>query len=90
MELKTFLVITGTVFLAEIGDKTQLATLLYASDAETSKLFVLLAACLALIAAASLSVLAGAWLSHHLDAKIIRIVAGVAFIAVGAWTLVRA
>lgn len=90
MELKTFLTIAGTVFLAELGDKTQLATLLYASDPEASRLAVLLAASLALVAAATLAVVAGGWVSQRVDERLIRIVAGVAFIGIGAWTLIRA
>lgn len=50
MEWKLFLTVFGTVFLAEMADKTQLATLLFAANREVSKLTVFLAATLALAA----------------------------------------
>ena len=37
MELKAFLTVFGAVFLAELGDKTQLATMLFATDQQISK-----------------------------------------------------
>ena len=90
IDLRTFLAVAGTIFLAELGDKTQLATVLFASDKATSKLTVLLASSLALVAATTLSVIAGGWLSQHVDARFVRIVAGVGFIGVGIWTMARA
>ena len=48
MDLKLFAVVFGTVFIAELGDKTQLATLLYAADVDNPKLTVFAASALAL------------------------------------------
>jgi putative Ca2+/H+ antiporter (TMEM165/GDT1 family) len=79
-----------TIFVAEIGDKTQLATLLYASGAGVSKLTVFLGAALALILTSALGVLVGSALSHYVDPKYLAWVAGIGFIAVGIWTIVKA
>ena len=87
MELKTLLVIFGTVFLAELGDKTQLATVLFASNRANSAWFVFGAASLALVASSALGVLAGNLLSHVVNTRHLSIVAGVGFIAIGVWTL---
>ena len=89
MDLRLFATVFATVFVAELGDKTQLATLLYASDAAQPRLTVFLAASAALVLTSALGVLAGAALSHALDPRTLRIVAGVGFIAIGVWTLVR-
>jgi putative Ca2+/H+ antiporter (TMEM165/GDT1 family) len=80
----------GTVFLAELGDKTQLATLLFASRAGTSLLGVFLAASLALVAATALGVLAGAAIASHVRPRSFSYVAGVGFILIGIWTIWRA
>jgi putative Ca2+/H+ antiporter (TMEM165/GDT1 family) len=80
----------STVFIAEVGDKTQLATLLYASGVEVSTLTVFLGASLALILTSALGVLLGSALSHAIDPKYLAWVAGVGFIAVGIWTIVKA
>jgi putative Ca2+/H+ antiporter (TMEM165/GDT1 family) len=87
MELKTMLVIFGTVFLAELGDKTQLATVLFASDKQNSALAVFCAASAALVASSALGVAAGSMLSHYVNTRYLSILAGVGFLVIGAWTL---
>ena len=64
MDWKLLFTVFATIFVAEIGDKTQLATILYASGAEASKLTVFLGAALALILTSALGVLVGSALSH--------------------------
>jgi putative Ca2+/H+ antiporter (TMEM165/GDT1 family) len=90
MEWKIFLTVLGTVFIAELGDKTQLATMLFAADREVSKLTVFFAASAALVLASALGVLAGSALSEFINEKILHYIAGVGFIVIGAWTLVTA
>ena len=88
MDLKLFATVFATVFVAELGDKTQLATLLYASDAEHPKLTVFAASAAALVLTSALGVLGGALISEHVSPRAIRWLAGLGFIAVGVWVLV--
>ncbi len=90
MEPKLFATVFLTVFLAELGDKTQLATLLYASDGKISKWTVFFAASAALVLTTALGVAGGAILSRYVSEKALHWVAGLGFIAVGVWTLVKA
>lgn len=90
MELKTLLTVFVAVFVAELGDKTQLATLLFAADREASKLTVFVGASLALIVAAGIGVLAGGLVSQYLDERQLKWLAGIGFIGIGLWTLLRA
>lgn len=90
MDWKIFLSVFGTVLFAELGDKTQLATMLFASDQEVSKLTVFLAASCALVIASALGVLAGSLLAEYINAKYLHYIAGLGFIAIGIWTLYNA
>ena len=89
MDLKTFSTIFTSVFIAELGDKTQLATLLFASDKETSKLTVFIGASLALVVTSAIGVIAGSAISQYVNEKTLRYLAGIGFIAIGVWTLVK-
>ena len=90
MELKIFFTIFAAVFIAELGDKTQLATMLFAADKEVSKLTVFFASSVALIVASAIGVLAGSLLSTYINEKVLTYIAGIGFIAIGVFTLFRA
>ncbi len=87
MDWKIFATVFATVFIAELGDKTQLATLLFAADKEVSKWLVFVAASMALIATSALGVLAGSAVSQYVSERTLHIVAGIGFIGIGVWTL---
>lgn len=88
MDLKLFATVFSTVFIAELGDKTQLATLLYASDAAHPKWTVFAASASALVLTSALGVLGGALLAEYVNPKFIRWAAGLGFIVVGVAVLV--
>ena len=90
MELKLMATVFGTVFLAELGDKTQLATLLFAAKAEYSLLGVFIAASAALVTTTAIGVLAGAAAAQYLDPRYLSYIAGAGFILIGIWTLWQA
>lgn len=90
MDWKIFLTVFATVFLAELGDKTQLATMLFAADKDVSKMTIFLAASAALIVASAIGVLAGSLLSAYINEKYLHYAAGIGFIGIGIWTLYHA
>lgn len=90
MELRLLATVFATVFVAELGDKTQLATLLYAAEARQSRLTVLLGASAALVLSAALAVLAGGFISRYVSPRMLSWAAGLGFIGIGLWTIVRA
>jgi putative Ca2+/H+ antiporter (TMEM165/GDT1 family) len=90
MDLKIFVTIFGAVFIAELGDKTQLATMLFAADKDVSKWTVFLAASAALVVASAIGVLAGSLLSAYISEKTLAYIAGSGFMLIGAYTLYQA
>ncbi|MCB9773483.1 MAG: TMEM165/GDT1 family protein [Nitrospiraceae bacterium] len=89
MEYKVLFTVFLAVFLAELGDKTQLATMLFAADTEVSKLTVFIGASLALIIASGIGVLAGSAISEYISEKHLQYIAGIGFITIGFWTLIK-
>jgi len=85
--MKTYLAVFASVLVAELGDKTQLATLLYATDPAARKLGVFLAAASALVLSSALAVIVGAQAGDWISPKLLRTVAGLGFIAIGVWVL---
>ncbi|MCR9278051.1 MAG: TMEM165/GDT1 family protein [Pseudomonadaceae bacterium] len=90
MDTHIALTIFFTVFVAELGDKTQLATMLFAADQKTSAFMVFAVASAALIASSALAVIAGQTLSNFLDPRWLSLIAGVGFIGIGLWTVFSA
>lgn len=88
MDWKIFFTTFVTIFVAEIGDKTQFAAMAAASQTK-SVLPVLIAVVIALGAAGSLGVLGGRVLSEFLDPKWMKLISGGLFILMGAWILWR-
>jgi putative Ca2+/H+ antiporter (TMEM165/GDT1 family) len=86
MDWKLFLTTFGAVFLAELGDKTQLATMAFAAESR-SKLTIFAAASLALVVAAGLGVILGDSLARFVPAQWIQRGAATLFVAIGAWLL---
>lgn len=87
MDWKLFFVTFGSIFLAELGDKTQFAAMAISSKSQ-STLEVLLAVVLALALAGALGVLAGKVLSAYLNPQLIKTISGALFIGVGIWVLI--
>ena len=76
----------AAIFLAELGDKTQIATLSAAAGSR-SRLSVFLGAALALVAASALAVLVGDGLTRWIPTVWIRRAAAVVFLGFGCWLL---
>jgi len=90
MDLKILMTVFTSVFIAELGDKTQLATMLFAADKDASKLTVFVGAALALVLTSAIGVAAGSIVSQYVSEKTLQYVAGVGFIGIGLWTLIKA
>ena len=90
MESTLFLTVFGTILLAELGDKTQLATLLFASRSPAALVTVFVAASAALVLTSAVGVLAGGMLAQYINPRWLSYAAGVGFIALGVDTQQRA
>jgi putative Ca2+/H+ antiporter (TMEM165/GDT1 family) len=90
VDLKILTTVFTSVFIAELGDKTQLATMLFAADKDTSKWTVFFGAALALVLTSAIGVAAGSIVSQYVSEKTLQYVAGVGFIGIGLWTLIKA
>ncbi len=87
MDWKLLFSTFGLVFLAELGDKTQLATMSLATSG-TSRWAVFLGSSLALIATSAVAVLVGGELTRLVPAIWIQRVAGLGFLVMGVLFLV--
>jgi putative Ca2+/H+ antiporter (TMEM165/GDT1 family) len=87
MDWKILATVFAAVFVAEMVDKTQLVTMLFATDKEVSKWLVFFGSASALVLTSAIGVLAGTLLSQVINVKTMSILAGAGFILIGAWTL---
>jgi len=83
---ETFLISTGTVALAEMGDKTQLLSLALAARYQ-KPLPIILGILVATIANHAVAGALGAWIQSVAGGDVLRYVVGAGFIALGAWML---
>ncbi|MBX7057725.1 MAG: TMEM165/GDT1 family protein [Leptospirales bacterium] len=84
---KSFGAVFISVFLAELGDKTQLATMSFAAEDGRSPWAVFLGSASALTLAAGIGVLAGDRISSLVSPATIKLIAGFLFIVIGIWTI---
>ena len=87
MDWRVMLTTFGIIFLAEMGDKTQLAAMTMAADKQRPW-EVFLGASLALAAVSAVGILVGTALGHYLPLDWIKRVAAVAFIVIGVLMLI--
>jgi len=86
MDLKVMLTTFGMIFLAELGDKTQLATFAFAVESKT-RLAVFIGSAGALIVTSLLAVLFGSAISRLIPPNAIKMGAGALFVILGVWML---
>jgi putative Ca2+/H+ antiporter (TMEM165/GDT1 family) len=89
IDYKLMATVFSTVFIAEMGDKTQVSTLLFSANAGHSRTTVFVAASAALILTSAIGVLVGGLIYRFMNPRIINWLAGLGFIAVGMWTLTK-
>jgi putative Ca2+/H+ antiporter (TMEM165/GDT1 family) len=87
MDIKVLLMTFGMIFLAELGDKTQLATFTFAAESK-SRLAVFIGSAGALVLTSLLAVLFGSVIARVVPTHYIKMVAGALFVFLGVWMLV--
>lgn len=85
--MSAFITVFLSIFLAELGDKTQLATALFAADGARPSWLIFLASSTALVASAGLATLLGGGAREFIAGPWLKIISGVGFIAIGAFML---
>jgi putative Ca2+/H+ antiporter (TMEM165/GDT1 family) len=78
-----------SVFLAELGDKTQVAVLLFSASGDVSRLGLFLVASLALIASTGIAVLIGGAAEQLLSGFPLKLIAGLVFIGIGVFYVIE-
>jgi putative Ca2+/H+ antiporter (TMEM165/GDT1 family) len=84
-----YLKIFFITFFAELGDKTQLAALLFSSDPKNNPYLVFIFCSLAIIVSTGLAVLLGSMAAKTIEFIPLKLVAGIGFIAIGVWSTIE-
>jgi putative Ca2+/H+ antiporter (TMEM165/GDT1 family) len=86
MDWRVLMTTFGIIFLAELGDKTQIAAMTMAAE-KKRPWEVFIGAALALATVSAIGVVIGSALGHYLPVTWIKRVAGAAFIVIGVLVL---
>jgi putative Ca2+/H+ antiporter (TMEM165/GDT1 family) len=86
MDFKVMFTIFATIFLAELGDKTQLATLAFSAETK-SRVSVFIGSAGALVLTSLLGVLLGAAISRLIPPNFLKMGAGTLFVILGIWMI---
>ena len=85
--MSAFFAVFLAVLLAELGDKTQIATLLFSTDSKLSPFSVFVASAAALALSSAIAVLAGTFAKTYLQQIPLKLISGIVFILMGGWTI---
>ena len=88
--IKSFFVVFISVFIAELGDKTQLATFLFATDPNLNRTGVFFASSLALVLSSLIAVVLGDQIARFVSPVALKTLAGAGFVIIGVWIVVNA
>jgi len=83
-----FLAVASAFFLAELGDKTMLATVTLAADNDWVGVWI--GSTVGMVTADALAIVVGALLGKHLPENFVKVGAAVLFFAFGAWLILEA
>ncbi len=78
----------STIFLAELGDKTQLATLMLSAQSGRP-LIIFIGAALALISTSLLGVLIGRWIANNLPRQKFTVLSGIIMLSLGLYLVTQ-
>jgi len=85
--MSAFFAVFLTVLLAELGDKTQIATLLFSTNSKLAPLYIFLASAAALALSSAIAVLAGTFAKTYLQQIPLKLISGIIFVLMGGWTI---
>lgn len=88
MDVSALALSTGVVALAEMGDKTQLLSLMLAARYPKQALAIIAGILIATIANHACAALLGHWLMTMVTPEVMRWILGVSFVGIGLWLLI--